>query len=115
MMLTTISLVSLIRPHDLCVSCNKKIKTERQTFYESGNKFNRWNGRVLMIYDYISSNDVERIEGHVYDYKCNKCCSDRDYNMSDKYNISHPIKEYMGEIIMNGESIHTIKGEKVNQ
>ena len=28
---------------------------------------------MLMIYDYInSSKDVERIEGHVYDYKCSQ-------------------------------------------
>ena len=95
LILTTIPLVSLIRPDTLCVSCNKRIKMERQTYYESGGKYDNWCGRVHMVYEYISSNDVERIEGHVYDYKCSKCCSDRDYNMSDKYNITHPIKEFM--------------------
>ena len=83
-------------------------------YYEDSG-YGKWEGKWIDTRLFNSSNDVERIEGHVYDYKCNKCCSDRDYNMSDKYNISHPIKEYMGEIMMNGESIHTIKGEKVNQ
>ena len=25
------------------------------------------------VYDYVSSDDVNYIDGHVYDYKCHKC------------------------------------------
>ena len=98
MILTTIPLVSLIRPDTLCVSCNKRIRTS----IIGNKKYSTFIYREFNIHD-------------IYEYKCNSCISDRDYNMSDKYNLSHPIKEYMGEIMMNGESIHTIKGEKVNQ
>ena len=94
MILTTIPLVSLIRPHDLCVSCNKKIYKFDRMYYEDS-VYGKWEGKWIDTRLFNSSNDVERIEGHVYDYKCAKCCSDRDYNMSDRYNTTHPIKEFM--------------------
>ena len=68
MMFTTIPLPSLYRNRHECVSCNKYIK------YDLFGEFN--------------VNDI-------YDYKCNTCVQDRDYNMSDRYNITHPIKEFM--------------------
>ena len=46
-------------------------------------------------YDRTSSFDVNRIDGFVYDYKCHTCVSDRDYNMGNRYNETHPIKEFM--------------------
>jgi len=98
MILTTIPLVSLIRPDTLCVSCDKRIRTSI-----IGNK-----KYSTFIYREFDVNDI-------YEYKCNSCVSDRDYNMSDRYNDSHPIKEYMGEIMMNGESFHKNIGDKVNQ
>ena len=41
-----------------------------------------------------TSSEIEDVND-VYDYKCNTCVSDRDYNMSNRYNITHPIKEFM--------------------
>jgi len=78
MMFTTIPLVSLIRPDTLCVSCNKCIRTsivgdQRPNLYE------------------YKEFDVHEF----YDYKCNSCISDRDYNMSNRYNMTHKIKEFM--------------------
>ena len=92
MIFTTIPLPSIVRSNSRCICCNRKIKMEKQMYYES----NQTKGsKVHNIYDYVSSDDVNYIDGHVYDYKCNRCCTDRDYNMSDRYNITHPIKEFM--------------------
>lgn len=87
MMFTTIPLPSLYRSKHVCVSCDKWIRFD--------------------LFGEFNVNDV-------YDYKCNTCVSDRDYNMSDRYNLTHPIREYMGEIIVNCiKTITTTKGRKV--
>ena len=93
MMLTTIPLKSLLQDRTRCISCNKKIRSQiTADYYVSGRyDMGRWISNEL----YTSSYDVNNIDSHVYDYKCNSCISDRGYNMSDKYNITHPIKEFM--------------------
>ena len=96
MMFTTIPLPSLFTNRERCISCNKRIHARVEYMSE---------------FDRTSSFDVNRIDGFVYDYKCHTCVSDRDYNMSDRYNITHPVREYMGEIMMNGISNHTTKGD----
>ena len=68
MMLTTIPLLSLYRNKNKCTSCDTTIR-----FEHIGN-FN--------IHD-------------IYSYKCNTCVSDREYNMSNRYNKTHPQREYM--------------------
>ena len=90
MILTTIPLLSIVRSQSRCICCDKKIKMEHQTYYES----NKNNGsKVHNVYDYMSSDDVNYIDGHVYDYKCHKCTCDRDYSMSSRYNKTHQYQE----------------------
>jgi len=80
MMFTTIPLPSLTTNREMCISCNKRIHVKVEYVSE---------------FDRTSSYDVNDIEGHVYDYKCHTCVSDRDYNMGNRYNETHPIKEFM--------------------
>jgi hypothetical protein len=49
LILTTIPLISLIRHDALCVSCNKRIKIDRQTFYESGGKYDIFLVKMLNV------------------------------------------------------------------
>lgn len=76
MILITIPLPSIIRPDTLCVSCDKRIRTSI-----IGNK-----KYSTFIYREYNVNDI-------YEYKCNSCISDRDYNMSDRYNETHQYQE----------------------
>lgn len=76
LILITIPLPSIIRPDTLCVSCDKRIRTSI-----IGNK-----KYSTFIYREYNVNDI-------YEYKCNSCISDRDYNMSDRYNETHQYQE----------------------
>jgi len=68
MMFTTIPLPSLFRNNSYCVSCDKMIR--------------------YVLFGEFNVNDT-------YDYKCNSCISDRQYNMGNRYNKTHAQKEYM--------------------
>ena len=93
-MLITIPLLSIVRSQSRCICCDKKIKMEHQTYYESGSNCSKSEGgKVYNVYDYVSSDDVNYIDGHVYDYKCHKCTCDRNYSMSNRYNKTHQYQE----------------------
>ena len=121
-MFTTIPLKSLLQDKTRCISCNKKIRSPIKADYYDVSRYKM--GRLISNELYTSSYDVNDIDDHVYDYKCNSCISDREYNMTDKYNITHPIREESLLSWIDVKSPHIIvkgiiqsynKGEQVNQ
>lgn len=120
MMFTTIPLKSLLQDRTRCISCDKKIYRWVKMCYTS----NRSDSILVDSHYCYSSRDVDNIDGHVYDYKCASCISDRDYNMTDRYNITHPIREdnllswidvKSPHITVKGIISEHNKGDKVNQ
>jgi hypothetical protein len=69
-----------------CVSCESKIRSMYKSEASEYREYD-WNNIIKNSYD------VDNVEGHVYDYKCASCVSDREYGA--RYNRLHPIKEFI--------------------
>ena len=90
-----IPLISLFRRKDICLSCDKRIKDVSGYIIDNYHTHTlKWN----CTWESFNSNHatlVDSDDGHIYDYKCKSCIADREYNMGNKYNKTHPQKEYM--------------------
>ena len=91
-----IPLRSLFRSKDKCVSCDKRISDV--SGYIADNDY--YVGTLEWNSNWQSFNDnhatlVDNDDGHIYDYKCKSCIADREYNMGNRYNKTHPQREYM--------------------
>jgi len=95
MMLTTIPLISLYAKKDKCISCDGILHKVKGYFYNNWYNVDQlewvrynWEEYYDNVTKLINSDD-----GHIYDYQCSSCVSDREYG--SRYNITHPQKEYM--------------------